>query len=645
MGAYWYLALERGSSLVVWTSLIGEVHVLVAALVMFVLLPAWALAGRRGTGLGASIVAIGVAFWIVVITGLAYISSVRYSIILVMAVVGLIAARRFLPRESVDSAPDAAIIRLWDVFERPKESLATVLKAMRHRARNSWSRFREHYGTLGMVLTAIALAWALGYGSWPWLHQVSPGTADGYTNLLRIASFASNTGVYASGTAPTGVPALGSALSTAFFLPPLNVLRFLYPLADVFTVMASGVLSHQLTRSGRASSLVMFLVSVSSLAHLGFPLNFESPLAMHWADILVLLAFAEALAWSKTRVLAHAVFAALCLMGATLTSPPEAALGLVVLGILTIGESWLPIGYSAIGGLLGLIPLAIGMASGVPLNPDGWLTAGFPSLLPIWQNPQSASYWIPWMAIILMVIHWMRPATRLNRRYVIAVGATGLVAALLGFNGATASALLWSGLLGLMVVVAGLDILLVSSQGHMRFSYGVDVALAAVAALGLLIPSATPTLKHYEPPLAALATLKIEESLQPYQWLVVAPVDQYSEVLSRGWHEELGLFVQTYSLAQAKSPGFQFKNDRAQPILTPNIFLFVEPRLFPSGKPVSLRDLKLPVASGNGMYRGQSLAAVESRAYYWAMAYHRSHPKSSSVYMRGKDLMILWIRQ
>ena len=632
-------------ALIVWTSLIGEVHVLVAALVMFVLLPFWALAGRRATGLAASVIAVGAAFWIVVVTGLAYIASVRYSLIFVAAVVGLLAARKFLPRAAVDSSPGEAFMRLWDVFERPGESLASVWKAMRHRVRESWSGFREHYGTLGMILTVIALVWALGYGSWPWLHQVSPGTANGYTNLLRMASFASNTGVYAAGTAPTGLPALGSVLSTAFFLPPVNVLRFLYPLADVFTVMASGVLSHQLTRSGRASSLVMFLVSVSSLAHLGFPLNFESPLAMHWADILVLLALAEALAWSKTRVRAHAVFVALCLMGATLTSPPEAALGFVVLAILTVGDSWMVIGYSAVGGLMGLIPLAVGVASRVPLNPDGWLTAGFPPLVPVWQDPQSASYWIPWMALILVVIHGMRPATALNRRYMIAVGITALGAALWGFNGVTASALLWSGLLGLMVVIAGIDILLVSASGNMRVAWGVDVTLAALAVLGLLIPSATPTLKHYEPPLAALATLKIEESLQPYQWLVVAPVGQYSEVLSRGWHEELGVFVQTYSLAQAKSAAFQFKNDRAQPILTPNIFLFVEPRLFPSGTPVSLRDLKLRVASGNGMYQGQSLAAVESRAYYWAMAYHRSHPKSSSVYMRGKNLMILWIRQ
>ena len=136
-----------------------------------------------------------------------------------------------------------------------------------------------------------------------------------------------------------------------------------------------------------------------------------------------------------------------------------------------------------------------------------------------------------------------------------------------------------------------------------------------------------------------------EEALPPYQWTIVSPVQQYSEVLSRGWHDELASFVTTYSIQEAENPHFTLKHDARFPILTPDVFLFVEPHLFPTGQAVSKRDLTLPVAGGAGAYAGASFRAVEARAYYWALAYHRAHPKTSQFYVQGRDLMVLWIRQ
>lgn len=628
-----------------WASIVGELHVLVAALIMLVLLPAWAVSGWQSGGLRASVLAVGAAFWIVVVTVLAYVSSVRYSLLFVIALMGLVVARRYAPKSQERNSGDAEHLRLWDAFEHPGVALGHMAGGAQRFVGVSWGRFKAQYGAVGMILTILALLWALAYGSWPWLEQVGPGTPDGYTNLLRIASLTSNSGVYSSGVSPTGVGALGALLSTAFFLPPLNVLRFLYPLADIFTVLASGMLSRQLTQSGRASALVMFLVSVSSLAHLGFPVNFESPLAMHWADILVLLAWAEAVAWSQSRAKAHIFFAALCILGASLTSPPQAAVGLVVLMALTMGDGWVVAGWGTLAGILGLVPLGLGVLTGHLLSPDGWLQSGFPAVAPIWQSLKSASYWLPWMAVILAIVNSLRTSTRVRQRFSWAVGGLGVATALFGWNVLVSSVVLWSGLMGLMVLIAGVDVLLVSGLGQMRARYGLDIGIAGVAVLGLLVPAHTPALHQYDPPLAAEATLKIEQALPPYEWTIVSPVNQYSEVLGRGWQEELSLFVQTYSLRDARSSFYQLKNDPRAPILTPNVFLLVEPRLYPSNVAVSPKDLSLPIATGNATYRGSSLSAVESRAYYWAMAYHRSHPRTSSIYMHSRNLMVLWIRQ
>lgn len=613
---------------------------------MFVLVPGWALAGRRTADLTGSVLALGVSFWVAVVTALAYMSAVRYAILLVVAVVGLVGAVRLKPKTSGSDIDLSEPLQVWDIFDRPRFALDHLMHRARVRVRGSWQAFLDHYGIVGVVLTIAALLWALVYGSWPWLHQVGPGTSDGYDNLLRIASLAGNTGVYSGGAAPTGVGALGAALSAAFFLPPLNVLRFLYPLADMFTVMAAGVLVHQLTRSGRAAAIVMFLVSVSSLAHLGFPVNFESPLALHWADILVLLACTEVMALSNSHERVHAVFAGLCLLGASLTSPPEAVAGLVIVGAIGIRRGRRVIWYGTLGVLLGLVPLAIGVLTHHPLNSNGWLDAGFPAIQPLWHNPNSPSYWVVWIAIAFAVINQFRPSLPPVRRlFASAVGGLGAVAAFLAWNSAVASIILWSGLLGILMVIVGVDTLLVLPSGGMRWGRFSDVAVAVLAIGGALLPSSAPVLAQYEPPLASAATLKIEESFPAFQWTVVAPVNQYSEVLSRGWHEELSLFVQTYPVSAAKSPQYRLKNDTRAPILTPNVFVFVEPRLYPNHAHVTRRDERLPIGSGNGAYTGQSLAAIESRAYYWALAYLKSHPRTATVYMRSQNLMVLWIRQ
>ncbi len=631
-------------ALPLWASALGEVHVLAAIVVMLVVLPALAAPPYWRDSRGAVLVA-GLAFWAIVAPILSYLPTFRYAMTGVV-VVAVIITRMLTSR--VDRDGDRRLtpwLGAWDLLEFPRRALDIHWRTLKSLMRDSWVKSRKEYGHLGILLIGAALAWSLIYGSLPWLRQVAPGTPNGYVTLLGIAGIAGHVGINGSSAAPVGIQSFGAVLASLFFIPPLDVLRFLHPLTNVLMILAAGAFSRRLTHSGRVSALVMFFLAVSSITHLGLARNFVVPLDVRWALIFVLLAWSESLRWgeSGTRV-RDGVLAMLCLLSATLGDPVVAAIGLVVAVPLVLRRGWRGPLWGVLAVILGLVPFAVAFSLGHAINPDGWLQGGAMALAPFWRTPQAPLYWTPSLALILSGIGLVRPSLSARRPYYLALGAVGALTLALAWIPWVALSLLWSGLLGVMALVAILDLLTARTNGNPAWMES-RLAFVSLAVMGALFLSGNPALSRYEPPLAAAATLKIEESFPSYQWVIVSPVDQYSEVLGRGWHEELFRFVKTYPLADARKPRFWLKHDAAAPLTSANIFLFVEPRLFPGGQLVARHDLSLPIATGGPVYQDRSLLAVESRAYYWAISYHRSHPATSSIYFRGRYLMVLWIRQ
>lgn len=635
------------------SSIIDEIHVLLAVLVMFILLPLWAIRRVKGEGWMATyMITAGVAFWAAVATILSYAGLVRYAVLFVVVVGALVVTHRLGQREA--KPKEGPTGHFWDLFESPGPAWRNIKQQVSASLAEWWNETLTTYGVVGIILMVVAVGWALVYGSYPLLRQADPGTPQGYVNLLRIASLATNSGVYASGSAPLGLPALGASLATAFFLPSMDVLRFLYPVADVFTVIAVGAVTYQLTKVGQITALAMFLVSVSSIAHFGFPINFESPLTLHWALIMVIMAITQALAFQERPTRTQGTYIMLSLLAASLISPPVAVVGylvaMMVLGRPQDPEARVAVVYtgvsSAVGVLFGGVPLAIGYATGHPLSPDGWLLAPFPALTPLWHNAGQASDWIIFVALVLVVVSRLSPKkSPRSSRLALAMGMLAIVAGLFGHLSVVASTILWSDILGLMVLVMALDLLLTPILNWFHSAVVTNVVMIVVALLGLATPASAVTLTQYAPPLAGEATSRIENSFPPYQWTIISPVQQYSEVLGKGWQMEIASFVTEYSLKDAENAHYELDRDAHYPILTPDIFLYVEPRIFPSGRRVTRQDLTLPLGSGNSLYQGASLRGIEARAYYWALAYHRSHPRTSEFYVKSPNLMVLWIRQ
>lgn len=625
-----------------WASVVGEIHVLLAALVLFIVLPMLALPRVRS---GPSVLVVGMSFWIIVVGTLAYFSLVRYALLFLVALIAIFVARRLRPREAPSEENDKKQGGLWDGFEQPKTALSRQFHEGRRRVKEGFLALLLDYGWAGLALMVAALLWALIVGSWPWLHQADPGTPGGYANLLRIASMTSNAGVYASGTAPLGLAALGATMATAFFLPAMDVLRFLYPLADMFTVVAVGSLAHQITRSPRITAITMFITSASTIAYVGFPINFESPIMVHWALVLVLAGLAEAIAWVKTSEVWHAGVSGVAFLAGVLMSPPEALIGLAIACVVVVGTT--RNARMVIGGVLavlglGSIPLWLGILGGHPLSPDGWLIATFSLLPPMWRDPSSPSYLVVWFGVALALVRFWHPGDPVRRYLAWAIGGMALVAGGLGWIPMVATTFLWSDLLGLLVLVAGVDLLVEAILDRVHAHW---VLAVGAAFLAILMPSTPAVLARYEPVFAGRATLHIEEAFPPYQWTVISPGHQYSEVLGRGWHEELATFTTTYTLKEAQNPRFSLAQDKRHPILSPDVFLYVEPVIYPFGPAVTKKDLLLPIGPPGGNQGTQSFLAEEARAYFWARAYHRSHPKTSQFSVQSRHLMVLWIRQ
>lgn len=628
-------------------SIMGEIHVLLGAWVLFLVLP-WLALGRRIPN-PASWITAGLSFWILAVSALSYVSMVRYAVLLVSAVVGIVWIRRASRDKESTKGDRSPRIHLLEVFERPMEQGRKLWQGVWDSLRERTARRLAVFGWMEFGMVSLALVVALMVGSWPWLHQVAPGTPNGYTNLLGTAGVAADRRPYA-GAAPVGLSALGAALSVAFFLPAMDVVRFLYPLTMVLTVVAVGALAYQVTRSPRVTALVMVWVSVARLSHFGLPINFETPSAIHWGLVLVLLGLAEWVASRRDSSPWHLVIGGIALFAVALINPFLALIGIFMGGVILAGRggAWEHLVLKALGmTALAGVSIAFILTATKPLS-DGWLVGAFPPLVSIWhaRHLTSAPYLVVWIGLAVSVISFWRHADPMRRRLNGALAGLALLEGAFGNVAGFASAVLWSGLLGLLALVSGVDLLLEGGPFRGRNARGRILGLmAGLSAIAVVFPANPVTLKRYEPALAARTTLRIETHFSPYQWTIISPVQQFSETFGRGWHMELVSFVQTYPIQDARNPHFQLMRDRKNPIVSPDVFLFVEPIIYPFGRVVSRNDLRIPVKAGGQAYQGRSLLGIESRAYYWAIAYHRSHPYTSQIYARNSHLMVLWIHQ
>jgi len=539
-----------------------------------------------------------------------------------------------------------------------EHSFATLaLDALRH----LWPWVVRTARRLGRAENFLSLV-ALGVIAWQQvpglLGQAAPGTPDGYVQLLASKTIALNMGVYQTGTYPIGVPLVAALVATGFFFDPLNVLRFLGPLLALALPLAGALLALEIADSGWAAFTALALGGLSALPAIGQgTLEAWNPLSLHLAALMLLSGAAFTVRALRRDTARDGLWAGAAFFAATVAQPlawPYAALLSLALGLPWLGRrpALRQAAFGLLGASLGLLPVAIGLLGGHAVSQSllappplptaatpGWLAGGAGGALLLAAG----------LALTLPSIgRWRRLSD--DAPLYLGLGLTVLALGALSLAppgapwGVTLTQGDFAGLIGLPILVGFTFSLVANRLQYPAAAQGLAMLLA-VGGIASGAATAQP-LARYEVQGSESTLQNITEAYQAYQWTVVSPTEQYSELLGKGWHVELTTFLAQLPQTVAADGRLAPAQWPRLPILSPDVFLFA-PRVTADGLRPQPGDLGRPVPASLSAAEnmGRDGAVLDAHAYAWAMAFLKAHPRSASVYFENPDLLVLHIHQ
>lgn len=141
---------------------------------------------------------------------------------------------------------------------------------------------------------------------------------------------------------------------------------------------------------------------------------------------------------------------------------------------------------------------------------------------------------------------------------------------------------------------------------------------------------------YYNEPVYVLR--KIKKSFDKYSYTIVATTDEYYEVIDHGRHTEIAKFVNMIS-----------KNEDEFYFTTDYVFFFIEKVLLQDYNHGKV-NVSLEYAQNDFAYMGDiqdyyfQRAVIQSRAYYWAKAFHKAYPKNFKIYFEN-DIYIVYLME
>ncbi len=629
------------------------------------LVPLLLLPRRPGQGPLArwlAAITFGVTFWLATGYLLSLASSVELATVGLLLVAAALGSAYFLRRRGQLTAQaglrDERVARLLDALDPSSPhsliSLAQgALGELRRRLRASTRATPRAYALVALG----AAAWILWRNLQPALVQVSPATPDGYQQLLAAKTIALNLGTYAPGVYPLGVPLVVAVVSTAMFYDAMNVLRFLGPLTAVLAPVAAAALAGSISDSGWAASTALLVTGLTALPDLTTATSGTwSPLGLHAAVLFLLLATYFSVRFLRRSDPFDAVSAAAGSFVAVMMQPLSAPLALLLPALLALPFAlsrrpvWRLPAWTSGGVLAGLLPLVAGW-----LGHHAWSTLAVPTSLPTpppppWLAGANGSALLAAAALAVAASAWM--ARRKGADAPLTAGLALVLGALAALSVASLPSLwslAWSqghfaGMLGLPLATGWLFSLLGDSDRYPRAPATVAVALGAGALLAAFAPVQPSS--RYAAVGSGRAVEMIAAEFPAYQWTVVSPVQEYSEVLGHGWHVELIDLLRKVPIGVAGQARFRLRDWKPLRIETSDTFLFV-PLRTPGGLPTRPGDrgAPLPDANGASVYVGRSGEIVDAHAMAWALAFQKAHPRAARVFLRTPGLLVLWIRQ
>lgn len=598
-------------------------------------------------------------------------------------VLALIARQRgYAAGEAARAISMRFMVVLLDAVESPGGLGAAMRDYLRSR--------RRLFGSLSLTwlrwavnpLQGLLPLGVLGYSAWlRFNHSLTRpylGASDAYVHLAWT-KYLSAGDIYKDGIYPYGYHAIISALERLTFMDPLLILRFVGPLGGLLMVLSVYYVARRYCSGLEVPAVLGAFVFGSGQGLPSIIWRQISPLPQEFAAIFFLPGVYFATRYAETRERRDLALFAECL-GITVLIHPYASVYIVIAVAAVValkalsGRDVLQTGASlalwgSVASVVGALPQAIGWAIGKKFHSLGYVlssvTAAAPSQgdLPLWGRILTGNMFIDVsMAVsVLLLAHILgtlvlgkaRPPEAVSQAILPLLSLVmnllyrpaqfGLPSLMDPNRTGIFFSLVASVIYGIFVHrvfrLLGPRLLAVPSRAYVA----TGLTALAVFGLGFKYPSRPPTGVRLEYSAAVNNYLVIRGSFPALDWTIVSPVEQYSEVLNKGWHYESWEFVRDFTMEDARNPRF----DLAIP--TTYIFIYAEKVLLPTGQPVDLKlageSLPPPGKNPDGQYykNVENRSIIQAKLLVWSREYMKSH-SNMSVFYEDSEMVVYMVK-
>jgi hypothetical protein len=141
---------------------------------------------------------------------------------------------------------------------------------------------------------------------------------------------------------------------------------------------------------------------------------------------------------------------------------------------------------------------------------------------------------------------------------------------------------------------------------------------------------------------AANAYLSIKANFPVYDWTIIAPTEQFQQVLGNGWHYEILRFVQEYNVEDVEDPDFKL------PIPTHHVFIFTEKVPLHLGRKITYLDAEKELEPEGDdpfaqyYHTGEQRGILQAKAIKLIEAYTKTH-SGVNIYYEDENMKIYHI--
>jgi len=543
-----------------------------------------------------------------------------------------------------------------------KEVLLSIINRIQEWKKLIFNKISHNYFPLLVILILFFLSAAIRFHH-SVTHYYYP-SSDPYVHLKWVKLLGSNQ-IYIDGVYPFGFEAIISALHTIFNIDPYYILRFLGPLSAVFLVFTIYYVIRKHRPQEYSIAIFALLIYFISTFQFGFIWRQYSSLSMEYGIIFVLPAIYFFLEYMKEKRIQSLLISMECFL-LTILIHPYAAICLFVgyLVLFVFSLKYFPflhllkmVGGFAITGIIGILPLAVGLLSGKEFHGESIdFVQSSLNVNSTSENRFSIESFLgrteyAHILVFLCVSIFMFCILLLFRKkawYAIYPFPMYIAISCALFLLYKAE---WLGIPSVMlpyrieVTLVLLTSISISSFvafiPKIKFRYIVStlVIISYIFLSYKTIPTYTlPKGNQLQYDESIEAYLKIKDEFSMQEWTIVSSIEEYPLAIDYGWHYNLTDFI------------INISNEEELKFPTKDVFLFVEK--IPVGTTekitsANVTDFSLP-ARGEVLdfYRLPEYRKIlHEKTWYWIEGVQEKHPNLLKIYLDTPSFTVYHLEQ